>query len=92
MSWIQITPLVAEVMHPVLRLPLARAPERPLVSEFAFDGLMAGSAVSAYESLKEASYFSIFQGLPVKFGVAFIFTLDTTIRLYVARRKAACEA
>ena len=83
MSWVQITPLVAEIVHPVLRLPLARSPERLFSAERAFDGPMAGSAVSAYESLKEASSFSIFQGLPFKFGVAFYLHTrcnDTTLR------------
>ena len=83
MSWIQSKPLIAEVMHPVLRLPLARAPEQLFWAERAFDGPMAGSAVSAYEHLKEASSFSIFQRLPVKFGFGLCLHTrcsDTTLR------------
>ena len=55
--WKQITPLVAEIMHSLLLFPLARAPDRPLVSEGAFDVPVPCDAVRANERQAPASRF-----------------------------------
>ena len=79
-------------MHSVLLFPLARAPDRALVSEGAFDVPVPVHAVRANERQAPASRFIVSQRLPVEFHVASFSTLGALVGLHIARREAQCKA
>ena len=79
-------------MHSLLLFALARAPDRPLVSEGAFDFPVPDNAVRANERQAPASRFIVLQSLPVEFHVASVSTFGAPVPLHIARSEAKREA
>ena len=78
-------------MHSVLRRPLARAPDRPFISESGFNFPVPYRAVRANERQAPVSRFVPFQNLPIEFHVASVSTLGAPVRVHIPRREPTCQ-
>ena len=79
-------------MNSLLLFPLARAPDRPLISESGFNSAVPHTTVRADERQAPVPRFIVLQSLPIEFHVASVSTLGALVRLHIARREATCKA